>query len=344
LLPAPHNRFFGRTLASQAPPRPHLVMPLTAAELDDLLAQADATTGVHASSAMLRLNGSFSWRVMALAGMEREVLLIKDLLELLPANGDHTLYRIILTSTGARNRKAPIVPLHGDRAGTGDGWQHIELPQVDVYTRNDAPDTICDLQNAATDASKDSWLPYVLCPVYLRVIDAGGAILHAASVERDGEAFLLPGKSGTGKSTCCRRIKPPWQALCDDLTLAIPGRNGGFIIHPLPTWSAILWEGEAATWTVERGVPLRAIFFPEHGTEDEALPIGQAEASVQLWRSALQATRPWTGSHNAVNRSRMGRQLLNTIAGVVKSLPAFRLRVAKDGTFWKEMERVLKRV
>ena len=217
----------------------------------------------------------------------------------------------------------------------------MQLPQVDVYTRDDAPDTICDLQTGATDALKDNWLPYVLCPVYLRVMDAGGAILHAAAVERDGEAFLLPGKSGTGKSTCCRRIKPPWRALCDDLTLAIPGRDGGFIVHPLPTWSAILWGGETATWPVERGVPLRALFFPEHGIEDEALPMGQAEASVQLWRSALQATRPWTGSHNAAGRSRMGRNLLDTIARVVKSFPAFRLRVARDGAFWKEMEQAL---
>jgi len=276
--------------------------------------------------------------------MQAEILRLKNILGLLPANGDQPVHRIILTSTGARNRKAPTLPLQGDPPEKGDGWQHIELPHLDVYTRADAPDTICDLQTGATDALKESWLPYVLCPVYLRVMEAGGVVLHAAAGERDGDAFLLPGKSGTGKSTCCRRIKPPWRTLCDDLTLAIPGHDGGFIVHPLPTWSAILWEGETATWTVERGVPLRAVFFPEHGTEDEALPMGQAEASVQLWRSALQATRPWAGIRDAASRSHMGRSLLNTISRLVKGFPAFRLRVARDGAFWKEMERVLKTV
>jgi SynChlorMet cassette protein ScmC len=316
-------------------------MRLAASELDHMLAQADATV-VHAPGAVLRLNNGLQWRIMALTGMEAELVRIRDLLGLLPANGDQTLHRIILTSTGARNRKAPFVPLHGDRAEIGNGWQHSVLPQLDMYTRDDAPYTICDFQTGATDALKDNWLPYVLCPVYLRVIEAGGANLHAAAVERDGEAFLLPGKSGTGKSTCCRRIEPPWRAVCDDLTLVIPGRKGGFIVHPLPTWSLILWEGGTATWPVERGVPLRAIFFPEHGTEDEALPLGQAEASVQLWRSARQGMLAWQSSLDGAARSHMGRNLLDTIARLVKSFPAFRLRVAKDGTFWKEMERALK--
>ncbi len=315
-------------------------MRLTASELNDMLAQADVTA-VHAPGAVLRLGDGLCWRIMASTGMEAELLRLKDLLGLLPANGDQALHRIILASTGVRNRKAPTVPLQGDLSEKGNGWQHIELPQLDVYTRDDAPDTICDLQTAATDALKDNWLPYVLCPVYLRVMDAGGAILHAAAVERDGEAFLLPGKSGTGKSTCCRRIKHPWRALCDDLTLAIPGRDGGFIIHPLPTWSAILSGGETATWPVERAVPLRAIFFPEHGTEDEALPIGQAEASVQLWRSARQGMLPWQSSIDWAARRRIGLKLLDTLARVAKGFPAFRLRVAKDGAFWKEMEQAL---
>ncbi len=318
-------------------------MPLAGPELDEMLARADAAVS-HACSAVLRLGSMLSWRIMALAGMEEQLLRLKDILGLLPANGDETLHRIILTSTGVRDKKALTVPLRDGLTEKCNGWQHSALPQVDVYFRENTSDTICDLQAGATDESKDNWLPYVLCPVYTRVMDAGGAILHAASVERDGEAYLLPGKSGTGKSTCCRRIQPPWQALCDDLTLAIPGRDGSFIIHPLPTWSAILWDGERASWPVERGVPLRAVFFPEHGTEDEALPMGQAEALVQLWRSARQGMLSWQSSHDVASRSRIGRNLLNTISTLVKSFPAFRLRVVKDGVFWEEMERALKTV
>ncbi len=336
------RRLFDRPFAPPSGPAQHRsVMPLEPSELDDVLAQVDAADS-HGSSVGLRLGNGLSWRIMALAGMEAGLLRIKDILGLLSANGHQPLYRIILTSTGARNRKAPTPPLRDDAIEKGDGWRHSALPQVDVYFRDDTPDAICDVQTSATDASKDDWLPQVLCPVYTRVIDAGGAILHAASVERNGEAYLLPGKSGIGKSTCCRRIQPPWQALCDDLTLAIPGRDGGFIIHPLPTWSAILWnEDEAASRPIEHATPLRALFFPEQATEDEALVMGQAEASVQLWRSARQGMISWNGSRDAASRRRMSTTLLNTMSSIVKNFPAFRLRVAKDGTFWREMERVL---
>lgn len=49
-------------------------------------------------------------------------------------------------------------------------------------------------------------------------------ILHAAVVERDGLAAILPAPSGSGKSTLCAAlISRGWRLLSDELTLISPG-------------------------------------------------------------------------------------------------------------------------
>ena len=307
----------------------------TASELKEMLARA------HGPGAVLRLGDKLCWRIVAMAGMEEYLLRITGILGLLPEHGGRTLHRLILAVTEGHGAKVSAAPPGEDRSGNGDGWQRIELPELHVYIRKGPPEVICELQTRAVVGPKDGWVPSVLLPVYLRVIETGGLVLHAAAVERDGEAVLLPGKSGAGKSTCCRRIVPPWRALCDDLCLAVPGSDSGFLVHPLPTWSDLVGKGREGTWHVEQGVYPRGIFFLEHGEGDELLPLGKAEASVHLWKAAVGGTLGWRGGLDVAARRSMEEQILETAMRVVKMLPAFRLRVARDGAFWKEIEAAL---
>jgi HprK-related kinase A len=49
-------------------------------------------------------------------------------------------------------------------------------------------------------------------------------VLHAAAVERDGRALLLPGRPGSGKSTLCAALAHRgWRLLSDELALLRPG-------------------------------------------------------------------------------------------------------------------------
>ncbi|PHV13366.1 HprK-related kinase A [Chitinimonas sp. BJB300] len=58
-------------------------------------------------------------------------------------------------------------------------------------------------------------------------------ILHAAVLEKNGRALILPGHSGAGKSTLCAGLVygGGWRLLSDELTLIRPGDG---LIQPLP--------------------------------------------------------------------------------------------------------------
>ena len=65
-----------------------------------------------------------------------------------------------------------------------------------------------------------------LVPVFEEAIRAGGLLLHGALVERQGAGVILVGRSGAGKTTCCRRLPSGWQVLG---TLLRPGDGIEFV-------------------------------------------------------------------------------------------------------------------
>ena len=71
-----------------------------------------------------------------------------------------------------------------------------------------------------------NWCVYGLCHQYL--------ILHAAVLERNGRALILPAPSGSGKSTLCAGLLfNGWRLLSDELTLLCP-KEGNVVPLPRP--------------------------------------------------------------------------------------------------------------
>lgn len=71
-----------------------------------------------------------------------------------------------------------------------------------------------------------NWCVYGLCNQYL--------IFHAAVLERNGRALVLPAPSGSGKSTLCAALVfSGWRLLSDELTLVSP-EDGLVVPHPRP--------------------------------------------------------------------------------------------------------------
>lgn len=71
-----------------------------------------------------------------------------------------------------------------------------------------------------------NWCVYGLCHQYL--------ILHAAVLERNGQALILPAPSGSGKSTLCAGLLfNGWRLLSDELTLICP-KQGDIVPIPRP--------------------------------------------------------------------------------------------------------------
>jgi len=78
-------------------------------------------------------------------------------------------------------------------------------------------------------------------------LSRGGFLIHGASVERGGRAYVFFGKSASGKSTLAR-VNTEGRVISDDLTLV------------LPTASGLAAAGSPFRGTYEGGEPVRGLF------------------------------------------------------------------------------------
>ena len=109
-------------------------------------------------------------------------------------------------------------------------------------------------------------------------------LLHAAVVEKDGKAVIIPGQSGQGKSTLCAAlVTQGWRHLSDEFALLDP-QTGDITAHPRPI--SLKNESIAA---MRDWAPDHVMSEPLTGT-----PKGTV-AYIQPTRAALEAaSRPAT--------------------------------------------------
>ncbi len=293
---------------------------------------------------LLRLADGRGWELVAGQGTESWVAKLAAIMRLEPCTPDGYPSLVFARKSLGRDWwRDPVSRLTPALAGRlpEKGWTVHDLRSLQLWSHDDVADVICEMGDEE-DPDLDTvrmWL--ALAPVYDRTLESGGLPLHAALVERDGIGVLLAAPGGTGKSTCCRRIPPPWTALSDDLALVVLNRDGKYRAHPFPTWSNYLWKSSETTWDVKKHLPLAALFFLEQSPTDEAIPVGQGQASILVTESAEQICQAaWRNLIPEEERARKER-LFENAGALARTLPAFRLRVNMEGRFWEEMERVL---
>jgi hypothetical protein len=105
---------------------------------------------------------------------------------------------------------------------------------------------------AVADASFVAVDGLLRAAITLDVLGRGGCLFHAAAVVVDGGAHLVPGRSGSGKSTFAALASAP---LSDELCAVVPGPVG-FAVHGTPWWTGrpgsaplaglhvLSWDGE----------------------------------------------------------------------------------------------------
>jgi HprK-related kinase A len=98
-------------------------------------------------------------------------------------------------------------------------------PQVAIEVDGESPAAPISLEQAfALFEGSLNWCIYTYAHQYF--------IIHAAAIERDGLAAILPAPPGSGKSTLCAALAyRGWRLLTDELTLVAPETNQ---IIPLP--------------------------------------------------------------------------------------------------------------
>ena len=108
----------------------------------------------------------------------------------------------------------------------------------------------------------------------------GGFLLHAASMIRNGKAFLFSGVSGAGKTTISR-LAPKDAILLTDEISYVRRTSDGYHACGTP------FAGELARSGENCSAPIRTLFFLETGSENQIESLESIDAVRRLMRNIL---------------------------------------------------------
>ena len=221
------------------------------------------------------------------------------------------------------------------------GWFCQRLMYMHNWYRLDSPDIFCEMDPVFCEFGGYGILWSALHFIHRNSIKLGGLPFHATLASFQGQAVILAGPSGTGKTTCYRRLPPSWQPLCDDELLVVLSPQGHYLTHPFPTWSDYLLHRTEKSWKVENAVPLAGIFFLEQSTKDYCDPLSLTEAAVSVTGSAQQVLIRFLPTCDPREARNVRQAIFENACELVKKIPAFRLQVSLTGRFWEKIETVL---
>ncbi len=221
------------------------------------------------------------------------------------------------------------------------GWLSLQKGNRILWYRLDSPDLLIEWVKPLSEAETYVGMRDSLAFVYWQSLRRGGIPFHAGLAAYRGQGVILAGASGTGKSTCCRRLSPPWRALADDEVLVALTPEGRYVAHPFPTWSDYLLQTGKPTYGSQEPVPLTGIFFMEQASQDDCHPLSPAEALVEVAISAQVCLAHFLWYCGAAEAQTIRALIFANACDLVKKVPAFRLRVSLKGRFWEHLEAAL---
>jgi hypothetical protein len=153
-------------------------------------------------------------------------------------------------------------------------------------------------------------LSFVLLP-------RSGFLLHAASVVRDGRAYVFVGRSGAGKSTVASR-SPSGSVLTDEISL-LRFSDVCWHAHGTPFW------GEFRAAGMNRRYPVAGIYLLSQALEDRVEPLSAKE----ILRALLPCVLFFTSRKDA------NEVLLQMLLGLARQVPCYRLSFRMGSGFWE---------
>jgi hypothetical protein len=144
-----------------------------------------------------------------------------------------------------------------------------------------------------------------------------GFLLHAATVIRDGKAYIFTGRSGAGKSTVAS-LSPKGSVLTDEISL-LRRENGVWHAYGTPFW------GEFRAAGSNTSAPVAGIFRLLQAPENRVTPLGPM--------ATLRALLPNVLFFSA--ESDANRRLLEILSQAVAEISGYNLAFRKDSAFWE---------
>ena len=162
--------------------------------------------------------------------------------------------------------------------------------------------------------------------VYLRIlyslalVEVHGLVVHAASLVRNGKAYLFCGPSGSGKTTVAR-LSPDKTLLSDELSITKIS-EGSAVCHGTPFWGELARAGE------DRSAPLAGIYFLRQGDRHAVEAMGPRQALERLLANVVFFAR----------EADLTARVFRIATGLVEAVPCFDLFFRPDPGFWEVVE------
>jgi hypothetical protein len=155
----------------------------------------------------------------------------------------------------------------------------------------------------------------------LALVEAHGLVVHAASLIRNGKAYLFCGPSGSGKTTVAR-LSTDAAVLSDELSIVrISDKRAR--CYGTPFWGELARAGE------DRTAPLHAIYFLHHGSRHAVEAVKPRRALERLLPNVLFFAR----------EASLTARVLSIGADLVEAVPCFDLSFRPDPGFWEVIDR-----
>ena len=180
--------------------------------------------------------------------------------------------------------------------------------------------TKCSGSVALTDSNEFSVDSFLRIVYSLALVEAHGLVVHAASLLRNGKAYLFCGPSGSGKTTVSRLSRDAI-LLSDELSIVrIYGAEA--LCYGTPFWGELARAGE------DRAAPLVGIYFLHKAERHAIEAIGPRRALERLLPNVLFFAR----------EADLTARVLGISADLVEAVPCFDLSFRPDPGFWEVVE------
>jgi hypothetical protein len=157
---------------------------------------------------------------------------------------------------------------------------------------------------------------------------AGGLALHATAVVLRGQAVLLLGPSGAGKTTAAGLLGEDVTCLANDRVVLVPDRA-----QPDKFWAWPLPIGKAPTLSrcTDAALPLAAALFVVQASKPEVTPMREVQALLRI-RQAVEV---------GIGSEFFEAERLAAVARVAHAVPSGVARVALSPTWRPELDAFL---
>jgi hypothetical protein len=153
-----------------------------------------------------------------------------------------------------------------------------------------------------------------------------GALLHAAAVIKDKEAYLFLGPSGSGKSTAAS-LSAKYKVIGDDV-VAVKKSGTYYRAYPTP------WKQAPFVKGAERlNAKVRAVFFIRKSARVSFKPVPPEEALKRILYSHIHFL--------CYTRRGLLDGIFATACGFVRNIPVYDMEFTKKDDFWPKLEDLL---